>query len=172
MQTQEIWKGIPGYLGMYEASTFGRIKSLERTVIGINGIKQVFKGRIRILRICTSGYYYINLAKNGKIKTRKVHQLIAESFLNHKPNGHNLVVNHINFNRLDNRLNNIEIITHRENSNQKHIKTTSKYVGVYQLSNSKKWRASIGINGKSKYLGTFNTELGAHKAYQNKLNSL
>jgi hypothetical protein len=94
------------------------------------------------------------------------------SFLGHKPCGYKLVVNHIDFNKLNNNLVNLEIITNRENCNKKHLKSSSKYVGVAWCKASKKWRAMIDINNKSNYLGLYNTELEASNAYQNKLLSL
>lgn len=99
----------------------------------INNIKICLKFNTeRLLRLNKdgSGYFQVALLKNGIEKRFKVHQLVAMCFLNHKPCGMNLVVNHINFNRNDNRIDNLEIVTARENANLKHIKSSSKYLGV------------------------------------------
>lgn len=68
-------------------------------------------------------------------------------------------VDHINGNRSDNRLENLQASTKVENGrNQKlNTKNTSGHVGVYWYKPSKKWRAMIGVNGKRKYLGQFDT---------------
>ena len=106
-------------------------------------------------------------------RRRTVHQLMAESFLNHKPNGRQeYVINHKNLNKLDNRLENLEIVSHRENSNQKHIKSSSKYTGVSWYKSNKRWIAAISVSGKKIYLGSFNNEYAAHVAYQNKLKEI
>jgi hypothetical protein len=90
------------------------------------------------------------------------------AFLNHKPNGHVLVVDHINNNRADNRLENLQIITQRENSS-KDKKGVSKHTGVFWNKQNTKWHAQIQINGKKKHLGYFKCETAAHLSYQRKL---
>ena len=94
------------------------------------------------------------------------------AFLNHIPRGLELVVNHKNFIRTDNRVENLEIVTNRENCNKKHLKSSSQYVGVSWAGDRKKWFSSIAIDGKLKNLGRFKTELEAHEAYQNALEKL
>lgn len=155
----EEWALIPFYNENYYASNFGRIKS-----INYNRTKQegILKSSIN-----KHGYYIVGLSNGKKTKTFAVHRLVAMAFLNHKPCGHELVVNHINFNKLDNRVENLEIITQRENSNMKHINSTSKYTGVFWDKKSKKWRASITIKCHNIYLGLFDSEHDAHLAYEN-----
>lgn len=82
------------------------------------------------------------------------------------------VINHKNLNKLDNRKINIEIVSSRENSNKKHLKSSSKYVGVYWHNSSKKWASNIATGGKQKHLGLFETELEAYLAYEKKLNEI
>ena len=94
------------------------------------------------------------------------------SFLGHEPNGHALVVNHIDFDKTNNHVSNLEIVTNRENTNQKHLKSSSKYIGVGWDKSRQKWVSRIRINGKLKQLGRFNTEIEAHITYQNKLKTL
>ena len=89
------------------------------------------------------------------------------AFLNHKPNGHNLVVDHINNDKLDNRLENLQIITHRENICKDRI-GTSKYAGVSYCKINKKWRARIQINKISYFLGYFTNEKDATIVYENR----
>lgn len=157
----EIWKAIKGYEGIYEISNLGRVKSFKL------GIEKLLKPTIG-----KNGYYTISLCENGIKKTKYIHQLVAIAFLNHIPCGHKLVVDHKNQVRYDCRLENLQIITQRENTDKKHLPSTSKYVGVSWINNRKKWQSYITINGKVKHLGLFNSEIEAHNAYQSKLNSL
>ena len=76
------------------------------------------------------------------------------------------------FNKTNNKLDNLEIVTQRENSNQKHLKSSSKYIGVSWSKSRNKWVALIYLNGKHKNLGRFNDELEASKAYQKALQGL
>jgi len=157
----EIWKELKDYEGNYEVSNFGKVKSIK------------FEKEIILKpRLNKSGYYYVNLWKNGKSKSINVHQLVAIAFLNHIPNRHKLVVNHINFIKTDNTVENLEVISHRKNTNKKHLTSTSKYVGVFWGNKIKKWRSAIVLNGKQIHLGTFIDELEAAKAYNNKLNEI
>ncbi len=158
---KEEWKSIPNYEGLYEISSYGRVKSLRFN-----------KELILKLRIGTKHYQDVGLYKNKIKSTREIHQLVAEAFLNHKPCGLKLVVDHINNDKLDNRVENLRIITQRENANRKHLKSTSKYTGVCFDATNKKWKAAIRINGKQTHLGLFTEEYDAYLAYQNKLNSL
>jgi hypothetical protein len=77
---------------------------------------------------------------------------------------------HINHNGLDNRRSNLRVVTHRENCiNQKNLNKTG-YVGVKHQ--YKSFAAQIKINGRKKWLGTFDTAKEAHNAYMNKVNEL
>lgn len=157
--SQEVWQDIIGYEGHYLISVFGEIKSLKY-------------GKEKILKqILRSNYYSVILTLNGKQKQIDVHRLMAETFLNHIPCGYKLVVNHINLDKKDNRVENLEIITTRENTNQKHIKSSSKYVGVCWNKKDKKWKSTIFINRKHTHLGSFDNEEEASEYYQNALKS-
>ena len=160
---KEFWKEIEGYKD-YQVSNFGRIKNLN--------YKGLYKERLLKGSINTDGYITVGLYNNGIAKTYKVHQLVSIAFLNHSPCGHKLVVNHKNFIKSDNRVENLEIVTSRENGNKKHIKSSSKYVGVSWVKRDKKWKAAIVINKVAKYIGLYNTEIEAHNAYQNILKEL
>lgn len=138
----------------YEVSDNGRIKSFK-------------SGEEKILNPSKNnqGYLVISLSYEGKIKTYNVHQLVAMAFLNHNPEGRELHINHIDRNRLNNNVSNLEITTARENTNQKHLKSKSKYVGVTKGRNGH-WIARIHINKARVYLGYFKTEGRASIAYQ------
>ena len=158
---KEIFKDIPNYEGSYQVSNLGRVKSLKY-------------GKERILKpnLNKYGYLTVSLTKDSKTKTRKVHKLVAMAFLGHVPCGYKIVVNHINFIRHDNRAENLELDTNRNNSNQKHLKSSSEYTGVSWHKRSNKWMATIRISGKSKYLGLFTDDLEASKAYEKALSEI
>ena len=154
---------------------FRTIKNFENyQVSNLGNVKSLRFNKERILKKCldTDGYYRVGLYSNNKLYNKPVHQLVTISFLNHIPCGCKLVVNHINFIRTDNRLENLEIITQRENVNQKHLPSTSKYTGVSWNKNSKKWHSQIIIDKKRVHLGFFINEIDASNAYQKALFNL
>ena len=154
---QEIWKEIPGFSD-YQASTLGRIKSLKKRKV------------IKKQRLHNSGYLDTTIYNSEKRINSNImiHQLIAITFLGHKPDGHKICVDHIDNNRLNNRVDNLQLISHRENSS-KDRKGTSKYTGVSWNKAAKKWTARINLYDKYKHLGLFSTEEEASEAYQKAL---
>ena len=171
---EEQFKDIPGYDGLYQVSNLGNVKSLERVVLRKNGRKIPIRESILKPNSRKDGYLSVNLYnKNRKRKNFRVQQLVVMAFLYHIPNGtYNIVIDHINNIKNDNKLENLQLITNRENSSKDKKGGTSKYTGVCWHKNRNKWYSSIRINGKSKYLGMFNNEYDAHLAYQNELNKI
>ena len=157
----EQFRDIKGYEGDYQISNLGRVKSLKH-------------GKERIMKsgYSTSGYLGVVLSSYGVKKNHTVHQLVAVSFLNHTRDGHNKVVNHIDFNKSNNKSTNLEIITTRDNTSRSHCKGTSKFTGVSFSSAHKKWLSKIWINKKRIHIGYFENEIDAHLAYQKKLNQI
>ena len=155
MEGKEIWKGIYGYTGKYQISTFGRIKSLNYRRTG--------NERVMSTPLNSRGYPSVRLSENGNVITRTVHQLMAVAFLNHKPCGYKMIVHHIDGNKENNHKSNLRLTTQRENISFK--RGTSKYTGVSWDSHAKKWKSGAMLEGKVKHLGLFNNEIDAHKAY-------
>lgn len=162
----EIFKDIKGYEGYYKVSNLGRVKSLERFVKKRNGVTQPVKERM--LKPAVDGTGYMSVALTGK--TFKVHQLVAVAFLNHKTNGHSLVVDHKDNNKLNNKLSNLDIVTQRINLSRRG--GTSKYVGVSWSKENRKWHSTTRVNGKQIHLGYFNDEFEASNAYNNFIQNL
>ena len=107
----EIFKDIPGYKGLYEISNTGRLKSLAH--VDQSGHKR--QEKMISPAVGSSGYLSARL-HNSKQKTYNIHQLLAMAFLGHKLYGHKLVIDHIDFNKLKNELDNLRIISASENS--------------------------------------------------------
>jgi hypothetical protein len=107
----EIWKDIPQYEGLYQASSFGRIKTVERYILKADGKISIIQERIRKTAI-NNGYYKIMLSANGRRKAEWVHRLIAKTFI---PNPYNKPqVNHKFGIKTDNRASELEWATYAE----------------------------------------------------------
>ena len=158
---EEIWKDIPNYEGLYQVSNLGRVKSLGNHKTN----------KYKILKRCLDvhGYPKYSLTINKKTVSFRAHQLVAMAFLGHKPCGYKVVVDHINNNKTDNRPENLQLISQRENSSKDRKGCTSKYTGVHWDKNCGKWVSQIKISGKIVHLGVFKNEIDAHNAYQDKL---
>ena len=115
----EIWKDVKGYEEIYQVSNLGNIRSLERITIfeSENQHKKYkanrhIKCKMKKPTVNKCGYYQTVLNKNGKKRNVLVHRLVAEAFL---PNLYNKpTINHIDGNKLNNRLDNLEWATYPE----------------------------------------------------------
>jgi hypothetical protein len=152
--TTEIWKDVIGYEGLYQVSSLGRVKSLPR-----NGtIKQE-----RILKHKNNGLGYLQVILSNKNKIDKyVHILVAESFLGYKVNKGKICVDHLNSIKCDNRLDNLRIITYKENISRSKTSNTG-HTGVYLVNN--KYRVIF----MKKHLGYYNSMSEAKSIYLNEL---
>ena len=110
----EIWKDIEGYEGLYQVSNRGRVKSLERIVMRKNGRPYSVPELIKERQIDHKGYDRIGLNKNGKKKRFFVHRLVLQAF--NQSSDETLEVNHIDGNKLNNNVENLEWVTSSENS--------------------------------------------------------
>ena len=109
----EIWKPIEGYEDLYQVSSYGRVKSNDRTEICKNGLVRFREGKILKPHQNYNGYLWVSLCKNDKRKKNKIHRLVAQAFIpniNNKPQ-----VNHIDGNKHNNNLKNLEWVTSKEN---------------------------------------------------------
>jgi CII-binding regulator of phage lambda lysogenization HflD len=145
----ENFKQIPGYKN-YGISTNGEVKNL--------------KTGLMLRAYLNTNYLRVNLCNDGVCKVFRIHQLMAITYLDHVPDGHRLVVDHINADRLDNRLDNLQIITNRLNASKDKVRDLP--TGVYKATNTK-YHARIYVDGKRRFLGSYNTPEKAHQAYLN-----
>lgn len=112
----EQWKDIDGFEGMYQVSDQGKVRSVERTVKMKRGGKEYdmhHKGRVLRATVSKDGYEAVQLTKDSKPYTFKVHRLVARAFL-HNPD--NLPeVNHRDGNKTNNTVSNLEWCTRSHN---------------------------------------------------------
>ena len=169
----EIWKGIPNYEGFYEVSHLGNVRSLKRRITKSNGVTQTRKSINLKPYKSKGGYLVVDLRTPSNRKAMHVHKLVAIAFLNHKPNGYKgLIVDHIDNNRLNNKLENLQLTTARHNCSKDRKNKYSKYTGVTFDKRRNKWVSRIRKNNKQIHLGSFKTELEASKAYQKELKNV
>lgn len=148
----ENWKDVKGFEGLYQVSDQGRIK---RTT----------KNRCLKKSITVHGYERVTLSKAGEISYHYVHRLLADHFIEN-PRGHN-IVDHINIDRSDNRLDNLRWVSSSENSRNAHrcSEARSKYNGVYKNTNCSTFVARIFIDGVGIHIGSFRSEVVAGLAF-------
>ena len=150
----EIWKPVKGFEN-YEVSNLGQVKSLN-----YNRTKEA-----KILRLCKNkdGYLCVHLHKNGKGYAKKVHRLVTAAFIPN-PEG-KTEVNHIDGNKTNNRVENLEWATHSENMHHawetglcKALKGENHPMHGKQLSEETKKKLSEALKGKytGKYTGKKN----------------
>ncbi len=110
----EIWKDIKDFEGYYQISNLGNVKSLDREMIVNGGIRKYYSKSIT-QSIEKDGYLTVTLWKNSKSKSFRVHRLVAEAFIEN-PNNYE-IVNHLDGNKQNNTVGNLEWCTIKENTN-------------------------------------------------------
>ena len=154
---KEIWKPVVGYEGLYEVSSYGRVKSLVRVVCGKNGSfrkipGKVLKPALLIPKGHKKGYLRVRLGNGQKQKVSKwylVHILVYKTFIGPIPAG--MQVNHINEDGTDNRLENLNLMTPKENNcwGTRIARAKSKQI------NSKCSKPVLAYNVDGSFLGYF-----------------
>ena len=155
---EEIWKDVVGYEGYYQVSNLGRVRSLDR--IASNGRK--VKGKILSTKVNTPPYYpRVSLSVNGKMKLVQVHRLVAQAFVYNPDPEHKTQVGHKDESRTNNRADNLEWVTPKENSNMPlHRERVSKANEGKVLSTETK--SKISLSQKGKYKGEKNPFYNKH----------
>lgn len=109
---EKVWKPVVGYEESYEVSNYGEIRGVDRYVSNGKGLS-LKRGVIKSLKTDKDGYFRVYLSKNSKKKQHLVHRLVAQAFLGNveeKP-----CVNHIDGDKQNNYVNNLEWVTRSEN---------------------------------------------------------
>jgi len=129
---EEIWKDVVRFEEYYEVSNIGNVRSKDRNVISKDGRSLFFKGKNLKLSINSKGYYTIciKLRNLNLNKTKTVHRLVAEAFIEN-PNNFP-VINHKDLNQLNNNIDNLEWCTQSHNiihavNNGRIIKNSFEY---------------------------------------------
>ena len=107
---EEIWCDVKGYEGLYQVSNKGKVKSLY------DGRHKIFREKILKPQKNGWGYLFVRLSKEGSNKMYTVHRLVLMTF-DPNPDMENLQVNHIDEDKTNNRLENLEWVTCKENCN-------------------------------------------------------
>lgn len=123
IKSEEIWKDVVGYEGLYQISNFGRLKHLAFILTNICGVHNV-KERLVHPHIQNNGYYLCDLYKNNIRKNVLLHRIVAEAFIDN-PNNYSFV-NHINSIRTDCRCVNLEWCTKSYNTKYSYDTTNRK----------------------------------------------
>ncbi len=149
---REFWKAVDMYLN-YEVSNCGRVRNATT-------------GKILKPYLNNNGYYYVSLSKDKKVKKFYIHRLVAAEFIDNldkKPN-----VDHIDHDKTNNCINNLRWVSQSQNgmNRKKQVPpSSSNYKGVFFHKQNNKWRAHLKRDGVRQYLGSYDNEIDAARAY-------
>jgi hypothetical protein len=150
MIMDEIWKDIKGFEGFYQVSNFGRIRGIDRAIRYRHGRERIWKGKIKKPTVTQKGYLKVNLFNGEKNVTREVQRIVAETFIENPLNKEQ--VNHIDGNKTNNNVENLEWVTPKENT----------FHSIYVLGNNLKKVSQYDLDGK--YIRTFKSIKDAGEA--------
>jgi len=150
--SQEIWKPVSEYIGIYEASNFGRVRSLDRISVNRQGKVRSLLGRVLSAAPENNGYLTVRLTKNGIQKTKKVHRIVMAAFFGESP----LCVDHKNGDKNDNALENLEYVTQRVNIMRGKL-ARKQYYNIYKIKRVGGfcWCVSITIRRRATIFGYY-----------------
>ncbi len=125
-------KPVKGYEGLYEVDHEGRVFSLQRVVLQSDGKKRKVKGMELIPNKNKTGYYTFNLCKNNVHTSFLAHRLVAFAFLNELYTDDKPDINHIDGNKMNNNVSNLEWVSKGENL------TKAYEIGLFERSKKEK----------------------------------
>ena len=147
----EVWKDVKGYEGLYQVSNLGNIKSLERYTSTGNYVEErMLKQRIH------SGYYRVNLSRDGTQRTISIHRIVALAFISN-PNNYN-VINHKDENKENNSIDNLEWCTNLYNLTygtaiERRVKEKKKEIAQLDMLGNllRYWHGAIDVQNELGY---------------------
>lgn len=139
---QQIWKSIDGF-SRYQVSNLGRIKALSISVHRKNNVVAHLKQKILKGAVDGCGYLHVRLiSDSGKVQLWKIHQIVGKVFLGYnRKNTEKMVIDHIDSNKTNNALQNLQIVSERWNVRkgqtikyiERRMKSQTYYVSDYTL---------------------------------------
>jgi len=148
---EEVWKDVIGYEGFYLVSNTGNIYG-------------VVAGRAISIKTEKNGYKRVTLNRSGVRKTISVHRLVVEAFI--EPITEGFCVDHIDNNRGNNHISNLRIVTYTFNVKRSFCNTLGISKMRKQKTTPQRFRADMWIYGRKYFLGSWDTEQEALKAYR------
>lgn len=152
---KEVWKPIKGFKKKYEISNTGKVKSMDMKLKNRCSY-WIKKGRILTELYDQRGYPMVHLCVEQRHITKRIHTLVWDAFGKRKRNGRKLQVDHIDNNKLNNKITNLQLLSSRLN-NTKKFNGRKLPTGVYERKDLEGFTSQIGLNGKTIYLGSFKT---------------
>ena len=160
-EINEVWRSIDGYI-TYQVSNIGRVRNCST-------------GKILSPFLSRKGYCMVDFHDGHGVRKRfRVHQLVAQEFLDRPDLGQALRVDHIDRNRVNNQVSNLRYATDSQNgaNRTKKANTSSTYRGVCWDSTRKKWRVDIMQNYRRNHIGYYDDEREAARAYNARAHEL
>jgi len=158
----EIYKPVPNYEGIYEVSNYGNVRSCERTYTRKDGAIVKKRLRQRSLVVDNLGYVKVELHYH-KRECFKVHRLVLLTFVGNK----NLPINHIDGNKKNNRLDNLEYCTYGHNLQHCHDNDLRPKTHYNKIICNETNEIFNGVMALSRFLGLSHTMVSAHLKYKN-----
>lgn len=158
----EIWADVIGYEGLYQVSSWGRVKSLPKEWIVGNGTIKKHDGKILTNNLNSSGYLNVSLYKNKKLNTSKVHRLVAEAFISN-PNNYPLVM-HMDDDPSNNYYKNLQFGTVLMNNQDRENKGRGNHAKGEKHYLSKLTKEQVN-EIRSKYTGKYGEQIKLAKEY-------
>jgi hypothetical protein len=155
-----------------EATKCGRIRRIQADWMK-RKLNNLFEVDFSKIKLHHNGYKIITIMIEGNGgKSFLIHQIISSVFLNHQINGHDFVIDHINSIKTDNRVENLRIVSFRENISKERSIKSGLPTGVHFKKKINCFQSKIKIKGKTIHLGYFKDLNLASQAYQNALNNI
>ena len=159
---EEMWKDIKGYENLYQVSNLGRIRVLPKVVKCKGGATRTTPGKIMETELNYNGYPSIRLVREGKRMRHRIHILVWEAFGTSERNGKKIVIDHIDNDKTNCRIDNLQLLSGRANV-AKAKKKVGRLTGAFF--NGRKWFSQVRTGKVCKYIGSFDSEQAAHNAY-------